>query len=244
MTLSLGGPGVACSALRIRRLAAGELDGEERARTEAHLGSCARCQATERETARERARLAADLPFEQLASGVADRLAGAGRARARRGVGIALAAGVALAVAAPWLLRLTADRTPRRADFRLKGPGGIELHVGTAGGGSRPLSRDEPVPRGAALRVVLSPGAHRFAAVALVDADGVAILHAGPVGSEILPGAFEWTGEGQGTLVALLDDGPVDARAFAERLRRGGVLAASPGGRAEVLLRALRREPP
>ena len=246
---TLGGPGVACSAMRIRRLAAGEIAGEERARTEAHLAGCARCQETERELDRERARLAADLPFDMLAAGVAERLARApgagtsrgiaerlGRVRGMRVLALALAAGVAFAVAVPAVLRVAHDRPSERTK------GGAELSVWVRdGSGVRALAPGEPVPGRAALRVGLSPAGRRFAAVALVDADGAVILHAGAAEPGVLPGAFEWTGSGEGTLVLVLDDTPIDAAALAHRLAHGGPDTAAPGDGADVLVRPLRR---
>jgi hypothetical protein len=243
MTVRLGGPGVACSAMRIRRLAAGELAGEERALSADHLAACERCQATAREIAAERARLAADLPFEALAAGVAERLARVPpRPRARRAtalrVGLALAAGLAFAVAVPSVLRVARERPDA-----VRTKGGAELTVWVRdGGATRALAPGEPVPRGAALRVGISPAGRRFAAVALLDADGAVVLHAGAAEPGVLPGAFEWTGAGEGTLVAVLDDAPVDAGALGERLARGGPAAAAPGPGAEVIVRPLRRE--
>ncbi len=239
--ISLGGPGVACSAMRLRRLAAGELSGEDRARTEEHVAGCARCQETERELAAERARLEAELPFETFAAGVAERLAEAPPRRSFRAVGLALAAGVAVVLAVPALLRLAHDRDAEHV-WRTKGAPELSLWVGGAGG-SRALAPGDPVPDGAALRVGLPAGADRFAAVALVDRDGVVILYAGAAAPGPLPGAFEWTGGGEGTLVAVLDERPVDGAALASRLARGGIAAASPGGSAQVLVRPLRREP-
>jgi hypothetical protein len=227
--------------MRVRRFEAGELLGDEAARTEAHLVVCARCQATQRELVRERALLARDLPFEALAAGVAERLARPpARRRAAPVVGLALAAGLAAVVAVPALLRAPPEPG---AGIRLKG--GAELTVYARDGAeARALGADEPVPAGAPLRVALSPGAHGFAAVALVDGDGAAILFAGAARAGVLPGAFEWTGTGQGTLVAVLADEPIDAEALAARLSRGGPAAASPGGGAEVVVRTLRRGGP
>jgi hypothetical protein len=243
---SLGGPGVACSAMRVRRLAAGELAGEDRARTEAHVAGCARCQGTQRELAGERARLEAELPFEVFAAGVAERLAApVASPRPRRSyrlAGLALAAGLAAAVAIPALLRVGGDRDGEDG-WRIKGTLELAVWASTGGGDPRALSPGEPVPAGASLRVGLPAVARRYAAVALVDRDGVVVLHAGPAAPGPLPGAFEWTGAGDGTLVAVLDDRPVDGAALAARLERGGVAAASPGGRAVVVVRALRREP-
>ncbi|HSM92794.1 MAG TPA: hypothetical protein VLT47_07865 [Anaeromyxobacteraceae bacterium] len=238
MTLALGGPGVACSSMRVRRLEAGELIGDERARTESHLATCGRCQAAQRELAQERAQLARELPFEALAAGVAERRARPPPRRAPRGLaGLALAAGIAAAIAVPALREL---RSRDDAGYRLKG--GAELTLYARGdGAARALPPAEPIPSGAPLRIALAPAGRRYAAVALLDADGAAVLYAGEAAPGVLPGAFEWTGDGDGTLVAVLDDAPIDADALAARLSRGGLAAASPGGGAEVVVRALRR---
>jgi hypothetical protein len=237
----LGGPGLACSAMRIRRLAAGELAGAERARTEEHLAACARCQEVGRELEAERRRLEAELPFEEFAAGVAERLARPTRTPPRRlaGLGVALAAGVLCAVAVPIVLRVSRDEP----GVRTKGGAELTLWV-QDGGAARALAPGEPIPPRASLRVGLTSAGRRFAAVALVDADGAVILHAGAAPAGVLPGAFEWTGAGEGTLVAVLDDAPIDAAALAERLARDGPAAAGKDGGAEVVLRPLRRGPP
>jgi hypothetical protein len=252
MTTALGGPGVPCSAMRVRRLAAGELSGDERARAEDHLAACGRCQEVRREVEAERARVAAELPFEALAAGVAERLAdpGAhgGRAPGPASPGRLRRATVAIAALAAAIVAAVAVPAVRRAvqgdgageGSRLKGGAAITVWVGEAGA-ARLLAPGEPVPAGAPLRIGLAPGAHRWAAVALVDADGAVVLHAGPAEAGPLPGAFEWVSAGDGTLVAVLADAPVDAGALAERLRRAGPAAAAPGPGAEVVLRTLRR---
>lgn len=245
MTLTLGGPGVACSALRVRRLEAGELAGDERARALAHLEDCARCQATRRELAEERARLADGLPFEDFAAGVAERLARAERPaprRLRRVLPLALAAGLAAAAALPLVLEVARDDAGDRAGSRPKGGTGLTLHV-RQGEAVRALAPGEPVPAGARLRIELAPGDRRHAAVVLVDRDGAALLYAGPAARGLLPGAFEWTGLGAGSLVAVLDDEPVDATGLVERLREGGTAAAAGAG-AEVLVVGLTRGGP
>ncbi|HMC35263.1 MAG TPA: hypothetical protein VKH65_12675, partial [Myxococcales bacterium] len=70
MMVDLGGPGTGCSAMRVRRLTAGELQGADRDRTQQHVDGCARCQAVLRELADERVRLARDVPFDAFAAGV------------------------------------------------------------------------------------------------------------------------------------------------------------------------------
>jgi hypothetical protein len=243
---TLLGPGVACSAMRVRRLAAGELTGDERARAEAHVADCARCRSTLAELEAERAALARSLPFPEFAAGVAERLAAPPpRARPRpvtlalRAAPLALAAGLAAVVAVPALRAVLSPGDPVWGD-RTKGGAAAEVHV-SAPGGSRALAPGEPVPAGAPLRIALAPGGHPHAAVALVDRDGAALLYAGPAVAGALPGAFEWTGEGDGELVVVLDDRPVDGAALIARLGEGGVRAAAPGRGAEVLVLPLAR---
>jgi hypothetical protein len=247
--------------MRIRRLAAGELAGEARARVEAHLESCPRCRAVERELADERARLAAELPFDVLAAGVAERLAaacprisdaprsGAGegaarpRPRWRAAAAVALAAAVLAAIVVPMVRRPSPDDA-RESGVRAKGGAELAVWVSEGAGEARALAPGEPVPAGAALRVGLVGAPQPFAAVALVDSDGVVVLEAGPTRSGPLPGAFQWVGRGAGTLVAVLDEAPIDPAALADRILRGGPLAAGPGPRAQVLVRPLRRGAP
>lgn len=250
MTLTLGGPGVACSSMTLRRLAAGELAGPAAARAAAHLAGCGRCQAAAREQEAERRLLAAELPFEAFAAGVAERLAAAsGPARPvrpawRRALPLALAAAVALGVAVPLVSRLSLDRSgllPSDDGTRLKGGAAATLHL-REGAGARSLAAGEPIPPGGALRLALAPGGRRFAAAALLDEDGPALLLAGPAAAGPGP-AFEWTGK-KGALVVVFDDAPVDGAALLARLAGGGLQAASPGEGAEVVVLPLGRGAP
>ncbi len=231
MSFSLGGPGLACSATRVRRLAAGELHGDEQARTEEHVAGCARCQASAREIEEERRAMDEALTFQAFASGVAERLARPEqrRSRLRRMVPLALAASVALGAAVPLVLRLSVPEPATRA----KGGASVVLYA-QEGAQVRALRPGEPVPSGARLRLSLLPAGRRHAAVALVDDDGIALLYSGPALSGPLPEAFEWTGSGVGTLVVVLSDGPVDEKALAARLERTGAKATAPAG-AEVI---------
>jgi len=236
MTLALGGPGLACSAMRLRRLAAGELLGEERARAEEHLAGCARCQATAREIEAERRDLAESLPFQEFAAGVAERLARPAQGPlVLRALPLALAAGLAVAAATPLLLRLTRPEDGTRP----KG-GASAVLFAQEGAAVRALAPGDPIPEGARLRLSLVPAGRRNAAVYVVDADGAALLYAGPALAGPLPDAFEWTGGGPGTLLVLLSDGPLDAVALAARLGREGARAEPPPG-AEAVRLPLRR---
>lgn len=246
--LALGGPGVACSVTRLRRLAAGELPTEERRRVEEHLGACARCQAAAAELEAERRALAADLPFDTFAAGVAEKLARGqvrpARSAWRRVVPLALAAGLATVVAVPLLSRLASDRPLGGTDDGVRTKGGAAAHLLVREGSvARPLEPGAPVPAGAALRLSLAPAGHRFTAVALVDEDGPSLLYVGQAAPGPLPGAFEWTGR-RGQLVVVLGDRPVDGAALVTRLGAG--LSASVGldPPVEVLVVPLGRSAP
>ncbi len=245
--LSLGGPGPGCSAIRVRRLAADELSGAERARLEVHVAGCARCQQTQREIAEEARALAAALPFEGFAAGVAERLARdeappLRRKALRRWVPVALAATLAVGAAVPLVARLTLST--REGGLRLKG-GGPALSVFVRQpGGARELGPDEPVPPGARLRLSLAPGRWSQAAVLLLDSDGTAVLYAGPARAGPLPDAFEWTGGGEATVIAVLADEPVAADMLAAAVAKGGVKAARSSGTEVVTLKLVRKGGP
>jgi hypothetical protein len=231
----------------VRRLVAGELEGTERARTEEHVAGCTRCQAARGEVEAENRAVRAALPFETFAAGVAERLARGERAApARRSIArlrwpLALAAALLAVAAAPLVARLA--RPPSDDVVRLKGGGpALSVYVDEAGAG-RAMARGEPVRSGARLRVGLAPGGRRHAAVLLVDGDGAALVYAGAAAMGPLPGAFEWTGAGDGTVVAVLADAPIDAEALRARVARGGPGAAAEPG-ATVVTWPLRRARP
>lgn len=237
MNLSLGGPGLACSMNRVRRLAAGELTGEERSLTEEHVAGCTRCQASIRELEEERRMLNESLPFHEFASGVAERLA---RSEPRRhwrpAISWALAACLVVAVATPVLWRIVAPQP----STMVKGGASVVLYA-QEGAQVRSLGPGEPIPAGARLRLSLLPAGKQQAAVALVDADGVALLYDGPALSGPLPEAFEWTGPKSGTLVVMLSDSTLDGKALAADLERHGPRTALPAG-IEVIRIPLIRE--
>jgi hypothetical protein len=156
---------------------------------------------------------------------VAERLARpARRPLLLRALPLALAAGLAVAVATPLVLRLTRPEDGTRP----KGGASAVLYA-QEGAAVRALAPGEPIPEGARLRLSLLPAGRRHAAVLMVDADGAALLYAGPALAGPLPDAFEWTG-GSGTLLVLLSDEPLDAGALAARLGREGAGAEPPRG--------------
>ena len=229
MNLDLGGPGAGCSAMRVRRLLAGELSGVEKERTEAHVAGCARCAAVREEIAAEREALRRDVPFPQFAAAVAEKLAHRPQRRfATRWAPLAAAAGVAL-IAGTLLVRTPAERTD---PVRTKGPASAHLFVQDRQG-VHELSAGEPVADGARLLLSLQPSGRKRAAVVLVEPGEVSVIYEGPAMNGTLPQAFEWTGRGVATLLVVLSDSAVDAKSIHSA-------ADAPRG-ADVLTVTLRR---
>jgi len=130
VNLDLGGPGPGCSALRVRRLLAGELSGVEKERTEAHVTGCERCASVRQEIAAEREALRRDVPFPQFAAGVAEKLAHRPRRDfVSRWAPLAAAAGLLLVAGTALVLR-PADTERERS----KGSASAQLFVQDASG--------------------------------------------------------------------------------------------------------------
>ena len=207
MNLDLGGPGPGCSALRVRRLLAGELSGVEKERTEAHVTGCERCAAVRQEIAAEREALRRDVPFPQFAAGVAEKLAHRPRRDfLSRWAPLAAAAGLVLVAGTALVLR-PAD-TERE---RNKGGASAQLFVQDASG-VHELAAGDAVADGARLLLSLQPGKHKRLAAVLVESGEVGVIYQGPAVKGPLPQAFEWTGKGVATLLLVLSDSPVDAK--------------------------------
>jgi hypothetical protein len=229
MMVDLGGPGTACSAIRVRRLTAGELQGADRDRTQQHVDGCARCQAVLRELADERARLARDVPFETFAAGVAEKLAHAQQPpRFARWAPLAAAAALLLVVGSTLKVRPLDDagvRPKGGAAVALFQRSGVEVHAVQGVVGKGPIM------------VHLEAAGHAYAAVVLVESHESSLLYAGPARAE-LPQAFEWTGTARrATLLTVFADQPLDG----EALRRDGAKGAPKG--AEVVQVPLERVP-
>ncbi len=205
MNLELGGPGPGCSAMRVRRLLAGELAGAEAERTRAHVEGCARCGQVQREIALEQEALRREVSFPAFAAGVAEKLA----ARPRRSVlsrwaPLLAAAGLAL-VASALVLRPSDTET-----VRSKGAGTAQLFVQDQAG-TRALSAGGPVAAGARLRIALHPAGRTQAAAVLIELGETSVLYSGAAVNGPLPQAFEWTGQGAASLLVVLSDQPIDA---------------------------------
>jgi hypothetical protein len=206
VNLDLGGPGPGCSAMRVRRLLAGELSGAEKERTEAHVAGCARCAAVQQEIAAEREALRCDVPFPQFAAAVAEKLARRPQHRfATRWAPLAAAAGLAL-VAGTLLVRRPLD-TER--GVRSKGVAAARLYVKDQGG-VREVADGDAVAPGAHLLLKLWPARHKRATAVLLEGRAASVVYDGPARMGALPEAFEWTGQGVATLLVVLHDSGVD----------------------------------
>jgi len=212
VNLDLGGPGPGCSALRVRRLLAGELSGVEKERTEAHVTGCERCAAVRQEIAAEREALRRDVPFPEFAAGVAEKLAHRPRRDfVSRWAPLAAAAGLVLVAGTALVLR-PAD-TERE---HTKGSASAQLFVQDATG-VHALAAGELVADGARLLVSLRPEQHKRVAAVLIEAGEASVIYQGPAVKGPLPQAFEWTGKGVATLLLVLSDSPVDAKTIRSR---------------------------
>jgi hypothetical protein len=206
VNLDLGGPGAGCSALRVRRLMAGELAGVEKERTEAHVAECARCAAVQVEIAAEREGLRRDVPFPQFAAAVAEKLAQRPkRSFAMRWAPLAAAAGLALVAGTALVLRPADTET-----VRSKGAASAHLFVQDKSG-VHELAEGDAVAAGAHLRLAVQPAGHKQLAVVLLEPGETSVVYEGPAVNGTLPGGFEWTGKGAATLLVVLSDAKLDA---------------------------------
>lgn len=206
MNLDLGGPGPGCSAMRVRRLLAGELSGAEEERTAAHVKGCARCAAVQQEIAQEQAALEREVPFPAFAAGVAEKLAQKQRLSfAPRWAPLAAAAALLLLGGTALVLRPADTGT-----VRSKGAAGAQLFVQDARG-VRELRASEPVSEGARLRLSLRPAGRKHAAALLIEPGEISVLYSGAAVNGPLPQAFEWTGSGKAMVLVVLSDEPLDS---------------------------------
>ena len=189
-----------CSAMRVRRLIAGELDGAALERVRAHVQDCPRCARTQQEIRDEQEMLQREVPFPQFAAGVAETLAR--QRRPRSWAPLALAAAVLLGVSSALVLR------PADTDrVRSKGGASVQLFAQDASGVHLVSG---PVADGARLRVSLHPAGQKHAKVTLVEASETSVIYDGPAVDGPLPQAFEWTGRGDAKLRVQFDDETVE----------------------------------
>jgi putative zinc finger protein len=229
----LGGPGPACSALRVRRFDAGELSGVERERMQAHLEGCARCQAALREIEGEKARLLRDVPFEQFAAGVAEKLAVTHSPRKVWRKFVPLAAAAAL------LIGIGIGRGGgNRDDERTRTKGGTSARLYEKAGAEVIAVGPDGVVGTGPLQFELASPDRPQAVLLLVEGHDASILYAGPSQGARAP--FEWVGPAnRATLVTILSDRPLDAESVRRAVAERGIAGAPKDS--EVLARPLVR---
>jgi hypothetical protein len=230
----LGGPGPACSALRVRRFVAGELEGVERERMQAHLEGCARCQAALRDIEDERARLVRDVPFEQFAAGVAEKLAQPAAARRTWRKFVPLAAAAALLIG----IGIGRGGHEGKEDDGRRTKGGTSTRLYEKVGADVVAVGPDGIVGNGALQLVLASPDRPQAVMLLVEGKDASILYAGPAKDARAP--FEWVGSmDSATLVTVLFDHPLDAEAVRRAVAEHGA-AGAPAG-AEVIARPIVR---
>jgi hypothetical protein len=229
----LGGPGPACSALRVRRFVAGELEGVERDRMQAHLESCGRCQEALREIEAEKASLLRDVPFERFAAGVAEKLAAppvAPRKVWRRFV--------PLAAAAALLIGIGIGRGGRHDEDVTRTKGGTSARLYQKVGAEVIAVGPDGVVGTGPLQLELASPDRSQAVLLLVEGRDASILYAGPSNAARAP--FEWVGPASSaTLVTVLSDQPLDAESIRRAIAEQGTAGAPKGS--EVIARPLVR---
>ena len=231
MIADLGGPGPACSALRLRRFTAGELSGVERERMQTHLEGCARCQEALREIEAEKARLLRDVPFERFAAGVAEKLAmPAVPRRAWRKL-------VPLAAAAALVIGIGIGRGNHDEErIRSKGSASTRLYE-KVGVDVVAVGPDGVVGTGPLQLVLASPDRPQ-AVMLLVEGHDASIPYSGPARDARAP--FEWVGPASSaTLMTVLSDQPLDAESVRRAIAEHGAAGAPKGS--EVLTQPLVR---
>jgi len=229
----LGGPGPACSALRVRRFYAGELSGVERERMQAHLDGCTRCQEALREIEAEKARLLRDVPFEQFAAGVAEKLA------VTHSPHKVWRKFVPLAAAAALLIGIGIGRGGgNRDDERTRTKGGTSARLYEKVGADVIAVGPDGVVGTGPLQFELASPDRPQAVLLLVEGHDASILYAGPSQGARAP--FEWVGPANSaTLVTVLSDRPLDAESVRRAVAERGTAGAPEGS--EVLARPLVR---
>jgi hypothetical protein len=219
--------------MRVRRLVAGELqDADEQSAAE-HVRGCARCQAVLGEIEAERARLARDVPFESLASGVAEKLARPPPRALRASRLVPLAAAAAL-------LLVVGTQIPRSGP-EVRGKGGAAVALYQRQGASA-VALDAAGKTSGAGPIALQVSGGAYAAAVLVEAGGTTLLYAGEAKLAVQH-PFLWTGgERRATIVVVVSDRPLDGEAVRWAVARDGAEGAPPGS--EVIVRPVERSAP
>jgi hypothetical protein len=205
--------------LALRRLRAGEVQGDEARAVERHAEDCAECQTRLQALQAEDATFRADISFERFAAGVthaSHRTEQKSRGWVAPVMGMAAAAMVTLLVSQPL--------TAKHNGLKGTGPGVANVVLRIAGplGGPQRLATPnalEPLTPGERVRIGYKPGTHRFVAAVSVDESGGVTPLYPEFGDSIpadegeatyyLPDSIEFTGKGREAVVVVLSDQPL-----------------------------------
>jgi hypothetical protein len=228
-----------CSTLLIRRLHAGELSGDEIARTKSHVASCRRCAETLAELERETAALPKEIPFDRFAARTLEKAHPPLRRRIPwAGMSMALAASLAIVVVAgPVRHALFGSDSHRNAH---KGGGFVELYVGGNGVPPRLAGDREALAPGERVRVGYEVADHKYVAVVSVDESGQVTplypesgksLRAETTpGMHVLPDSVEFTGAGYERVITLFSDQPLTVESISGAAKKAFEKAGSVEG--------------
>lgn len=217
-----------CSTHALRRMMAGELEGEAAAQLRQHLSACSRCRSSWSALEEEQRRFASEIPFEPFAERVRGRAARARPARHVWRPALAAAAAMMLVVwAGPRLFHASETESPRN---RIKGGGALQLYIGGAGATPRLARAGEPLAPGERVRVGYSSAGHRYIAVISIDEQGevsplypesgVSLRSADGSGPHLMPDSLEFSGPGFERVVAIFSNAPLPIEQVAEAARR------------------------
>ncbi|MDQ3266545.1 MAG: DUF4384 domain-containing protein [Myxococcota bacterium] len=223
--------------LKLRRLRAGELAGQDGFDARAHLGRCGACQDRLSALELEAQRFQAEIPFERFSAGV-HRAQRRPRLRPAQWLTpvVALAAVLLVLVAVGPLLssgkeretggRIKGDRSKRGAEVELR----IAAAVGHPQRQATPQA-PEVLSTGERVRIGFKPGEYRYLAAVSVDAQGMITPlypEKGPSlpvsedgATHFLPGSLEFTGQGAERVIVVLTERPLQM----EEVKRAARLA-------------------
>src|SRR5438105_2239721 len=201
---------------------------------QAHLEGCSRCQAALREIETEKARLLRDVPFEQFAAGVAEKLAVAPAPRRvwRRFV--------PLAAAAALLIGIGIGRSGNHGEDSIRTKGSTSARLFEKVGADVVAVGPDGIVGTGPLQLELASPDRSQAVMLLLEGHDASVLYAGPAKGARAP--FEWVGPARrATLVTVLSDMPLDAESIRRAVAEQGPSGAPKG--AEVIIRPLERGP-
>ncbi len=213
--------------LKLRRVFARELAGDDAA----HAHACPTCKAKLKAIEDEQKRFQAEIPFERFAAGV-QRAARSAKAAPSRQKWVA----PLLALAASLLVVMGVKVAPvveadlsSRATNRIKGSASIEVRIGSVTNGPQreaAANAPEALGPGERVRIRYQAGPYRYLTTLAIDDLGVVTPLYPEAGKSLpvqgkgeLPDSVEFTGKGHERLIVVLSDEPFDVDEMARKAR-------------------------